>query len=107
MYSGRYERVVKSRETRITGFVTHILIGLSILAKDILNKIPVSVLWGFLLYLGLTSLDGNQMWERVLLLFTQEEKYPPNHYVRRVPIKKIHLYTLLQVVLLVILWFVK
>eukprot|EP01134_Creolimax_fragrantissima_P005153 CFRG5153T1 len=103
----RYERVVKARETRVTGFVTHILIGLSILAKNVLNKIPMGVLWGFFLYMGLTSLDGNQMWERVILLFTQEEKYPPNHYVRRVPVKLIHLYTLLQVVLLLILWFFK
>lgn len=103
----RYERVIKSRETRISGLATHILIGLSILAKDALGLIPLSVLYGFFLFLGFGTLDGNAFWERILLLFTQSEKYPPNHYVRRVKISRIHLYTLIQVLLLVLLWFVK
>lgn len=103
----RYERVIKARETRITGVVTHILIGLSILAKDALGLIPLSVLYGFFLFLGVGTLDGNALWDRVLLLFTQSEKYPPNHYVRRVKIRRIHFYTLIQVALLILLWFVK
>lgn len=103
----RYERVVKSRETRWTGFLTHILIGLSILAKDALKQIPLAVLYGFFLFLGFGTLDGNALWDRILLLFTQSEKYPPNHYVRRVKIQRIHLYTLIQVLLLVFLWFIK
>ncbi|CDF32307.1 putative sodium bicarbonate cotransporter [Chondrus crispus] len=103
----RYERVIKARETRITGFVTHVFIGLSILAKDALGLIPLSVLYGFFLFLGVGTLDGIAFWDRILLLFTQSEKYPPNHYVRRVKISRIHLYTFVQVLLLVLLWFVK
>ncbi len=100
----RYERVVKARETRITSFVTHLLIGLSILMRDALKHIPLAVLYGFFLFLGIGTLDGNAMWDRILLFFTQPEKYPPNHYVRRVPIKRIHLYTGIQIILLIILW---
>lgn len=100
----RYERVVRARETRITGFVTHILVALSILMADALKNIPLAVLYGFFLFLGVGTLDGNAMWDRILLLFTQPEKYPPNHYVRRVPIRRIHLYTGIQVILLVLLW---
>lgn len=103
----RYERVIKSRETRWTGFLTHVLFGLSILAKDDLKLIPLAVLYGFFLFLGMGTLDGNALWDRILLVFTQPEKYPPNHYVRRVRIQRIHLYTLIQVLLLVLLWFVK
>ena len=103
----RYERVIKARETRITGFATHVLIFLSILGKEALGQIPLSVLWGFFLFLGVGTLDGNAMWDRLLLFFTQPEKYPPNHYVRRVGIKRIHLYTFIQVLLLLVLWFVK
>lgn len=103
----RYERVIKSRETRISGLVVHLLIALSIFAKDALKLIPLAVLYGFFLFLGVGTLDGNALWERVLLFFTQSEKYPPNHYVRRVPISRIHLYTFIQVLLLLILWFVK
>lgn len=103
----RYERVVKSRETRWTGLVSHLLIGVSILAKNVLNLIPKAVLYGFFLFLGINTLDGNALWDRILLLFTQPEKYPPNHYVRRVRIQRIHLYTLIQILLLILLWFVK
>lgn len=103
----RYERVTKARETRLTGFLCHVLIFASILLKDALGKIPLAVLYGFFLYMGFATLDGNSMWDRILLLFTQNEKYPANHYVRRVPIKKIHLYTMIQLFLLVVLWFFK
>eukprot|EP00177_Eucheuma_denticulatum_P002503 GFKZ01004496.1.p1 GENE.GFKZ01004496.1~~GFKZ01004496.1.p1 ORF type:complete len:801 (-),score=116.98 GFKZ01004496.1:1301-3703(-) len=103
----RYERVIKARETRITALATHLLIALSILAKDALGLIPLAVLYGFFLFLGVGTLDGNALWDRILLFFTQSEKYPPNHYVRRVKISRIHLYTLIQVLLLVILWFIK
>lgn len=103
----RYERVVKSRETRWTGFMTHVLVGLSILAKNALKQIPLAVLYGFFLFLGFGTLDGNALWDRILLLFTQSEKYPPNHYVRRVKIQRIHLYTIIQVLLLAFLWFIK
>lgn len=103
----RYERVIKSRETRLTGLFTHVLIGVSILAKDVLGLIPLAVLYGFFLFLGISTLDGIAFWDRILLIFTQPEKYPPNHYVRRVRIKRIHLYTSIQTLLLVLLWFVK
>jgi len=103
----RHERVVRARETRLTGLITHVLIGLSILFKDAIRQIPVSVLYGFFLYIGIATLEGNGLWDRVLLWFTQAEKYPPNHVVRRVPLRKIHLYTAIQVFLLVVLWFIK
>ena len=46
---------------------------------------------------------GNQMFERVLLLFTEQSAYPPNHYIKRVPQRKIHTFTCLQLVDLAIL----
>eukprot|EP00168_Porphyra_purpurea_P012549 TRINITY_DN3324_c0_g2_i1.p1 TRINITY_DN3324_c0_g2~~TRINITY_DN3324_c0_g2_i1.p1 ORF type:complete len:833 (+),score=343.26 TRINITY_DN3324_c0_g2_i1:276-2501(+) len=73
----RHERVVRARETRLTGLLTHVLIGLSILFKDAIGQIPVSVLYGFFLYIGIATLEGNGLWDRVLLWFTQAEKYPP------------------------------
>ena len=43
------------------------------------------------------------MFERVLLLFTEQSAYPPNHYIKRVPQRKIHTFTCLQLVDLAIL----
>ncbi|KAJ8901029.1 hypothetical protein NDN08_004891 [Rhodosorus marinus] len=104
---GRVEyRVVQAREVRITNFLTHVLIFASMFLLFIVGYIPTSVVWGFFLYIGVATLDGNQMFERLLLVFTQPTKYPPNHYVRRVPMMRIVLYTLIQYALLVLLWFV-
>ncbi len=45
---------------------------MSLFMRDILKKIPMPVLDGLFLYLALTSLDGNQFFERVTLFFTEQ-----------------------------------
>ena len=47
--------------------------------------------------MAVTALYGNQMFERVLLFFTEQSSYPPNHYIKKVPQRKIHIFTCLQV----------
>jgi len=64
--------IVKVRETRLTVLISHILIGMSLFMRDILKQIPMPVLDGLFLYLALTSLDGNQFFERVTLFFTEQ-----------------------------------
>ena len=63
----------------------------------ILKYIPKAVLDGLFLYMAVTALYGNQMFERVLLFFTEQASYPPNHYIKKVPQRKIHTFTGLQV----------
>lgn len=68
-----YLRIVKVRETRLTGIVSHILIGLSVfLIPYPLAYIPTAVLNGLFLYMAITSLNGNQMFERITLLFMEQ-----------------------------------
>merc|ERR1740128_568119 len=50
-----------------------------------------------------TALYGNQMFERVLLLFTQQSSYPPNHYIKRVPQRSVHKFTACQLAQLLVL----
>ena len=69
----------------------------------VLQYIPKAVLDGLFLYMAVTALYGNQMFERVTLFFTEQAAYPPNHYIKRVPQRKIHTFTLLQIVDLLIL----
>ena len=45
-----------------------------------LTLIPKPVLDGLFLFVALTSLYGNQFFERILLLITEQSAYPPNHY---------------------------
>ena len=68
-----YEIIVKVRETRITGLFSNILIGLSIfLLPYPLAYIPTAVLDGLFLYMAVTALNGNQMFERITLLFMEQ-----------------------------------
>ena len=92
------------RETRLTVILSHILIGVSILLLPYpLAYIPPAVLNGVFLYVAITGLGGNQLLERITLFFTEQSAYPPNHYIRRVPQRKIHQFTLCQLAQLMIM----
>lgn len=101
------EKVIHVRENRITGLVIHLLIGLSLLLLPLLKEIPMAVLYGLFLFMGVVSMSGNQFFERLSLWLKDPSLYPVTHYIRRVPRRTIHAFTLLQVVCLGILWFVK
>ncbi|XP_035505028.2 solute carrier family 4 member 11 isoform X2 [Scophthalmus maximus] len=99
-----YTTIVSVKETRLTSLAANILIGLSAFMLPIpLQWIPKPVLYGLFLYIAATSLDGNQMVDRMALLLKEQTSYPPTHYIRRVPQRKVHFFTGLQMVQLIIL----
>ncbi len=102
--NGRITGVV---ETRVSGLMVHALIGCSLLVLPLLSLIPMPVLFGMFLYMGVASIGGNQFFERLTLWFMDPTHYPPTHYLRAVPMKVVHSYTLIQAVCLAGLWFVK
>jgi hypothetical protein len=88
-------------EQRWTGFIIHLLIGLSLLAAPALAFVPKAVLYGVFLYMGLSSRQGNQLWDRLTLWLNFEPStYPRLPYATRVRTRRMHLYTLIQAVLL-------
>jgi mannitol/fructose-specific phosphotransferase system IIA component len=103
----RSEQIVHVRETRVSGLLIHVLIGLSLLALPLLKMIPMAVLYGIFLYMGVVSMKGNQFFQRLSLWPTDPSLYPASHYIRRVPLRVIHTYTLLQLACLAVLWAVK
>jgi len=105
---GAQRQVIKSvRETRLSALMIHVLIGLSILFLGLIKLIPMAVLFGLFLFMGFNTLVGNQFWDRVVLWFTDPKLYPETHYVKRVPSKKIHLFTGIQAAALAALWVLK
>ncbi|XP_070657287.1 solute carrier family 4 member 11 isoform X7 [Bos indicus] len=99
-----YETIVNVKETRLTSLGASILVGFSLLLLPFpLQWIPKPVLYGLFLYLALTSIDGNQLFQRMVLLLKDQTSYPPTHYIRRVPQRKIHYFTGLQVLQLLLL----
>ncbi|XP_021966995.1 anion exchange protein 3 isoform X2 [Folsomia candida] len=99
--------VVKIRENRMSGLVMSIMIGLSIFMAPVLKRIPMPVLFGVFLYMGITSFIPTQLYDRLLLFLTPVDAHPQTIYVRRVPTWKIHMYTSIQILSLAALWCVK
>lgn len=51
---------------------------------DLLRQIPLAVLFGIFLYMGVMSLNGIQLTERMMLLLMPPKYHPDHTYVRKV-----------------------
>lgn len=132
---GDKPHIVDVKEQRLSGFFVSLMVGLSVTAAPLLRLIPMSVLFGVFLYMGIASMSGIQFFDRLALirtriiratiylriyiytflsffircgLFFMPVKYHPSEaYVRRVPTWKMHVFTLTQIAGLAVLWMVK
>uniref|UniRef100_A0A8C7ZAM7 Solute carrier family 4 member 1a (Diego blood group) n=1 Tax=Oryzias sinensis TaxID=183150 RepID=A0A8C7ZAM7_9TELE len=107
MSKGPKPVIEKVVEQRISGLIVALLVGVSIFMEPILKMIPMTALFGVFLYMGITSLSGVQMWDRMLLLITPKKYHPSDPYATRVKTLRMHLFTLVQIVCLAVLWAVK
>ena len=107
MGSVKKEVIAGVRENRLSGLLIHCLIAGSIFFLGYIGYIPMAVLFGLFLYMGLASLAGNQFFDRLMLLVTDPKLYPKTHYTRVVPKKWIHRFTFIQLLCFVILWVLK
>ncbi|KAM8844161.1 solute carrier family 4 member 1a (Diego blood group) isoform 2-T3 [Spinachia spinachia] len=107
MNKGPKPEIEKVLEQRISGLLVALLVGLSIFMEPILKMIPMTALFGIFLYMGITSLSGIQMWDRMLLLITPKKYHPNEAYATRVKTLRMHLFTFIQIVCLGVLWVVK
>lgn len=101
------ERVLHIHENRLTGLSIHLLMACSLLLLPYLRYVPMAVLYGLFLFMGVVSISGNQFFERLSLWLKDPDLYPTTHYIRRAPIKIIHLFTGIQFASLALLWMVK
>ncbi|XP_064540056.1 anion exchange protein 3 isoform X6 [Drosophila montana] len=104
---GESPRIIDVKEQRLSGFFVCVMIGLSVLMSPLLRLIPMAVLFGVFLYMGVASMSGVQLFERIRLYFMPVKHYPPTNYVKRVRPWKLHLFTTIQVLCLAVLWAVK
>ncbi|XP_049601074.1 solute carrier family 4 member 1a (Diego blood group) [Syngnathus scovelli] len=107
MSKGPKPEIEKVLEQRISGILVALLVGVSIYMEPLLKLIPMTALFGIFLYMGVTSLSGIQMWDRMLLLITPKKYHPSEAYATRVTTLRMHLFTLIQLVCLAVLWVVK
>ncbi|XP_041987046.1 anion exchange protein 3 isoform X5 [Aricia agestis] len=104
---GDKPHIVEVKEQRLTGLLVALLCGISVLAAGWLRLVPMAVLFGVFLYMGISALGGIQFWDRCILLLKPVKHHPQVPYVRRVPTLKMHLFTLLQIAGICVLYAVK
>ena len=102
-----HTRILHVRENRVTGVAIHAALGGTLLFLPMLEKIPLAVLFGLFLYMGVVSMRGNQLFERLSLWATDPALYSRTHFVQRVPHKVMHFFTLIQASCLAALWVLK
>ncbi|XP_055980581.1 anion exchange protein 4 [Sorex fumeus] len=95
------------REQRLTGLVVFILTGISIFLAPVLKFIPMPVLYGIFLYMGVAAMSGIQFTKRVQLLLMPAKHQPDLLFLRHVPLSRVHLFTAIQLACLAVLWIVK
>ncbi|KAK5613420.1 Electrogenic sodium bicarbonate cotransporter 1 [Crenichthys baileyi] len=104
---GEQPKFLGVREQRVTGVLVFILTGLSVFMSPILKFIPMPVLYGVFLYMGVASLNGVQFMDRLKLLLMPAKHQPDLVYLRHVPLRKVHLFSFIQILCLALLWILK
>lgn len=72
------------REQRVTHILIFLMIGLSVLLTPLLSHIPMPVLFGVFLYMGVSSLKGLQFFDRLLIMFMPVKYQPDYMFLRQV-----------------------
>ncbi|KAG4196751.1 hypothetical protein ERO13_A06G191500v2 [Gossypium hirsutum] len=99
---------VRVNEQRVSNLLQSLLVAASAFAMPAIKLIPTSVLWGYFAYMAIDSLPGNQFWERILLLFIAPSRrykvleHVHASFVESVPYRFITMFTLFQLVYLLV-----
>ncbi|XP_008253050.3 anion exchange protein 4 isoform X7 [Oryctolagus cuniculus] len=95
------------REQRLTGLAVFTLTGVSIFLAPVLKFIPMPVLYGIFLYMGVAALSSIQFMKRVQLMLMPAKHQPDLLLLRHVPLSRVHLFTAIQLACLGLLWIIK
>lgn len=115
-------------EQRVTHILIFLMIGCSVFLTPLLKHIPMPVLFGVFLYMGAASLKGLQFFDRLMIMLMPVKYQPDYMFLRQVsthtlkqsiniilqrlclfqvPIRRVHLFTLIQLACLIALWSIK
>lgn len=115
------------REQRVTQICIFSLVGASVFFTSVLQHIPMPVLFGVFLYMGISSLHGSQVrqlltkffdetltfflllqfYERILIMFMPQKYQPDYVFLRHVETYRVHMFTIIQMACFALLWIVK
>lgn len=131
---GDKPHIVEVKEQRVSSLIVAILVGVSVLMAPLLRRgkcfafsyyywivlffvpmkfisnffslVPLAVLLGVFLYMGISSTNNVQLFDRVKLFFMPVKHHGTANYVRRVQTYKMHIFTFIQIICLSTLWIV-
>ncbi|NWU71291.1 S4A4 protein, partial [Pterocles burchelli] len=104
---GEHPEFLGIREQRLTGLAVFVLTGVSVFMAPVLKHIPMPVLYGVFLHMGVAALNSIQLTDRVRLLLMPAKHQPDLPYLRHVPLRRVHLFTVIQLLCLALLWVLK
>ncbi|NWZ58524.1 S4A4 protein, partial [Haliaeetus albicilla] len=104
---GEHPEFLGIREQRLTGLAVFVLTGVSVFMAPVLKHIPMPVLYGVFLHMGVAALNSIQLTDRVRLLLIPAKHQPDLAYLRHVPLRRVHLFTIIQLLCLALLWVLK
>uniref|UniRef100_A0A803LN65 Bicarbonate transporter-like transmembrane domain-containing protein n=1 Tax=Chenopodium quinoa TaxID=63459 RepID=A0A803LN65_CHEQI len=65
---------VRVNEQRLSNLLQSLLLGAAVFAMPALKRLPSSLLWGYIAYVAIDSLPGNQFWDRIRLIFVNKSR---------------------------------
>jgi len=102
---GTQQVVADVVEQRVSNLVIHIMIMMSLIIAPVLSLVPKAVLFGVFLFMGVGSMAGNQLFDRLALLFIWDStKFPKYAYVKQVNTSRMHQFTIFQFSMLAVLY---
>jgi multidrug transporter EmrE-like cation transporter len=95
-------------EQRVSQLAIHALILASAFLSVVLKELPQAVLYGVFLFMGVSTISGNALFDRMSLwLIWDTTKYPSFPFIQGIETKKLHMYTFIQFLCLVVLYVLK
>uniref|UniRef100_A0A7S1IDZ3 Bicarbonate transporter-like transmembrane domain-containing protein n=1 Tax=Eutreptiella gymnastica TaxID=73025 RepID=A0A7S1IDZ3_9EUGL len=98
-------------EQRVSGLLQSVFIGCTLIPPILrtLGRIPIGVLCGLFLFMGVSSFSGNEFFERFTLFFVDKnlrERACSADWIKTVPFSTVVKFTMVQLVFLVVIFVV-
>ena len=81
---GEQPKIINVKDQRVSFLLVSILLGVSVAMAPLLQKVPFPVLFGVFLYMGVSGINGIQLFDRIALVLQPVKHHPSVSYVRRV-----------------------
>lgn len=101
------QRVRSVMENRLTAFGVHAALLGSLFLLPVVKRIPMAVISGLFLFLGVAMLNGSDLMRRIRYMFMDPGMYPKGTPMQKLPAMQVHGFTLVQVTCLSVLWALK